>query len=416
MQRHWLTTTLLVIALGLTLGLVAVAQNVTLKMAMWGSPDEEAVYNQIIQAFEQANPNIKVDLSVQPWGAYWTKLETQIVGGIAPDVFAVNGGWLQVFASKGVLKGITSYVANNPSITSELFPQAVNTFKYQGKLFGLPRDFNTYVVFYNKTMFDKSGVPYPKDGWTWQDYLKTAQALTKDLNGDGRIDQWGCIVDTRPDVWMAFVWQNGGNILDSTKTKSVINSPATIGAFQYLADLVLKYHVSPTYAEQEAFGWNPFGTGKIGMYITGRWMVPTYKQAKFDWDVQVLPRGKKMVAMANSVGFGVYKNSKHPDAAFKLLSFISTNGQKYLLKLGSSVPCSKSAAYSSDFLDFTPPANEVAFLNEIPYSRIMPFVPQWNELWDIWTKYPELIMTGKLSPTEGVQKMDADMQKVLSSK
>ncbi len=407
----------LLVVMGLAVAISLMA--VTIEMAMWGAPHEEAVYRKIVQAFEAEHPGIKVKVAVQPWGTYWQQLQTRIVAGNAPDVFAVNGGWLQVFASKGVLYDVTDFIYKDPEtkalIEGELFPEAVKTFEYEGRIYGLPRDFNTYVVFYNKTLFDKYGIPYPKVNWDWKDFLEIAKKLTRDVNGDGKIDTWGTVVDTRPDVWMAFVWQNGGEVMDASKKKSLIYSKETVEAFQFLADLILKYHVSPTLSQQQAFGWNPFGSGKIGMYITGMWMVPIYKTADFEWDVQVMPMGKKMVAMANAVGFVVYKGTKHPKEAFEFIKFVATKGQKYLLELKSSVPCAKSAAFSKEFLDpSTPPENKAAFLFEIPYSKILPFHPKWNELWNVWVKYPELIFTGKLSAEEGVKKMHEEMNRILS--
>ncbi len=394
-----------------------VAYTKKIKMSMWGTPQEEAVYKEITKAFEAKYPDIKVKVSVLSWTDYWSGLQTRLASGSAPDVFAVNGGWLQVFASKNVIKNITPYVDKEKSLLSDIFPMAVETFKYKGKIYGLPRDFNTYVVFYNKDLFDKYGVSYPKSNWSWDDYLATAKALTKDINGDGRIDTWGVIVDTRPDVWMPFVWQNGGDVLNSDKTKSVINSKETKGAFQFLKDLILKYKASPTLSQQQAFGWNPFGSGKIGMYITGKWMVPIYKSTKFKWDIQVLPRGKKQFAIANSVGFVIYKNSKYSEETYKYIKFIATEGQKYLLKLGSSVPCSRTAVFSRDFLNSDePPANKRAFIQEIPYSKILPFHPKWNELWEVWTKYPKLMFDGKISVKEGLLRMDKDMNKILQEK
>ncbi len=396
---------------------VSVTYAKTIEMSMWGTPQEEAVYKEITKAFEAKYPDIKVKVSVLSWTDYWSKLQTRLASGSAPDVFAVNGGWLQVFASKNVVKDITSYVEKDNALVSDLFPMAIETFKYKGKIYGLPRDFNTYVVFYNKDLFDKYGVSYPKSNWSWDDYLATAKALTKDVNGDGRLDTWGVVVDTRPDVWMPFVWQNGGDVLNAEKTKSVINSKEAEGAFQFLADLILKYKVSPTLSQQQVFGWNPFGSGKIGMYITGKWMVPIYKDAKFKWDVQVLPKGKKQIAIANSVGFVIYKNTKSSKEAFEYVKFIATEGQKYLLKLGSSVPCSRTAVFSKDFLDPSqPPANKRAFVQEISYSKILPFHPKWNELWEVWTKYPELMFNGKIGIKEGLLKMDKDMNKILSEK
>ena len=78
-----------------------------------------------------------------------------------------------------------------PLDLSVYLPGMVDPGKFEGKQYLLPKDFSPLGVYYNKKIFDKAGVAYPQDGWTWDDLLKTAQALTKDANGDGQTDVWG---------------------------------------------------------------------------------------------------------------------------------------------------------------------------------------------------------------------------------
>ena len=90
--------------------------------------------------------------------------------------------------------------------TMPMSPKMAEAMRYRGKLVGLPTDFSTIVMFYNKDWFDRCGVPYPHDNWTWQEYLEIAHRLTRDTDGDGRIDVWGTSNQPVYNRWPAWVW------------------------------------------------------------------------------------------------------------------------------------------------------------------------------------------------------------------
>jgi multiple sugar transport system substrate-binding protein len=103
------------------------------------------------------------------------------------------------------------------------------------------------VVYYNKNLFDQAGVAYPQAGWSWDDFLKAAQALTKDTNGDGATDQYGVGTELEAIRLAPFVWQNGGEIVDdpAKPTRLALDTPAATEAFQWFVDLQVKHHVAP---------------------------------------------------------------------------------------------------------------------------------------------------------------------------
>ena len=161
----------------------------------WGDPAELDVWKAIVSDFEAANPNIKVDVQVSDWESYWTKLKTLLAANTPPDVFAMDAPLFKDYQSRGVLLNLQPMIDKNPGMLDGLYPNTLTAYQSSDGYFGLPRDFQTIVVFYNKDMFDKAGVPYPKAGWTYDDLRATAKALTKDTNGDGKTDQYGYEID-----------------------------------------------------------------------------------------------------------------------------------------------------------------------------------------------------------------------------
>ena len=155
---------------------------------MWGSPEELEVWKAIVADFEAANPNIAVKVEVSDWDSYWNKLKTLYAGGTPPDVFAMDGPLYPDWQSRGVLLNLQPYIDKSPGLLDGLYPNTLAAYQRADGYYGLPRDFQTIVLYYNKDMFDAAGLPYPDESWTLDKLRETAKALTKDNDGDGRTD------------------------------------------------------------------------------------------------------------------------------------------------------------------------------------------------------------------------------------
>ena len=219
---------------------------VTITYAIWGDPAELKSQQAVVDSFHAANPKITVDVSVSDWDAYWDKVQTGIAGGAAPDVFAMDGPLFPDYQSRGVLLDLKPFIDRDGYDLTQLADQGVADFTTaDGGQYGLPRDLNTVVLYYNKAMFDAAGVAYPDDTWDWAKLVEAGKQLTKDVDGDGTVDQWGFYTETTDmeNFWLSAVWQNGGDVMAPDGQTTVLDTPEAAGGIQFLQDLIWKEKV-----------------------------------------------------------------------------------------------------------------------------------------------------------------------------
>jgi len=121
----------------------------TITFSMWGAPEELTVWKQIVADFEEVNPGIKVNVEVSDWDSYWDKLKTQLAAGTAPDVFAMDAPLFLDYQSRDVLLNLQPYLDKNPDMLKDVYPQTLAAYKTADGYYGLPRDFQTIVLFCN---------------------------------------------------------------------------------------------------------------------------------------------------------------------------------------------------------------------------------------------------------------------------
>ena len=169
----------------------------TIEYSIWGDPPRSTSQTKLVESFEAANPTIDVKVTVADWDAYWEKLLTGLAGGAAPDVFAMDGPLFPDYQARDVLLDLQPFIERDGYDLTQLADQGVGVFKTaEGGQFGLPRDLNVVVLYYNKAMFDAAGVPYPDDTWDWAKLIEVGKQLTLDTDGDGTTDQWGLYTET----------------------------------------------------------------------------------------------------------------------------------------------------------------------------------------------------------------------------
>jgi len=293
-------------------------------------------HQEIIAAFEKANPDIIVQLEAVSGNDYYTRLLTQIASGDAPDIMQIGDDAVPMFVSKGAFLPLDDYITGNyPLDLSVYMPGVMDPGKYQGKTYFLPKDFSTLSVYYNKKIFDQYGVDYPQDGWTWEDFLSTAQKLTIDENKDGTPEVWGVQLTanwtTGFEYWVA---ASGGKLIsDDGKTYTgYMDSPETVAAVQFFSDLYNKYKVAPPPADFNQWaGGNPeFENGTAAMRLFGRWPQGGLKaNDKIDLGLVTVPVGAAKANVLFWGGFGIYSGAKNPEAVWRFLSYyVGPEGSK----------------------------------------------------------------------------------------
>ncbi len=383
----------------------AAAGPVEITYMEWGDPAELDVWNAIVADFQAANPNIKVNVEVSDWDSYWTKLKTLLAASTPPDVFAMDAPLYLDYQTRGSLLNLQPYIDKNAGMLDGLYPGTLTAYKTSEGYFGLPRDFQTIVLFYNKDMFDAANQPYPTADWTYDDLRTASKALTKDTNGDGKIDQYGFYSDLwdMELIWSEAIWAYGGDILSADHSQTLIGSPQARQAWQLFHDMMFTDKSWPDPTTAGEYGGDPFLAGAAAMTTIGHWAIPGYAEASFHWDVAPMPKGPAGQATSvNSAGFVVGKDSKHPDEAFAFIKFVlSEAGQKRLAQLGFACPVLKSVAESDAFLKQSTQINHQVFLDSLAFAHMKPVFKGYDEwasavgdgMATIWTGETELNST-----------------------
>ncbi len=351
----------------------------------WGATEELDVWKQIVDDFQVANPTIKVNVEVADWDSYWEKLKTLFSAKTPPDVFAMDAPLYLDWQSRGVLLNLQPYLDKNPGFLDDIYPQTLQAYKLADGYYGLPRDFQTIGIFYNKDMFDAAGLPYPKTDWTMEDLRSTAKKLTLDKNNDGTIEQYGFAFDTwdMELFWSEAIWAYGGDIINADHTKTLIGDEKARAAWQFMYDMMWTDKSAPDPNTSTQYGSDLFQTGVAAMTAMGHWSVPSYAQTStFKWDVAPMPAGPYgHFTSVNSAGFVAAKDSKYPDAAWEFIKYcLGSAGQTRLAELGLAIPVRKSIANSDVYLNQKMVSiNQKVFLDALDYARTKPVFKGYEE-------------------------------------
>ncbi len=331
---------------------------------------EQKVYEELNASVNQAlaSKNIKVVYDPGVNQSYEEKLKTELAAGTAPDIVWIPGASVADYASAGQLLDIKQFADKDSSFKiDEFYPQPIAELTNQGKIYGLPRDISTMVVYYNADLFQAAGLPTPKElaeqgKWNLDTLLESAQKLTdssKQQYGLGFGNWWG-------PAWGYFTNAAGGGMFNRERTACGLSTPESIAGAQYVADLYKNKLVPAGDADGEAL----FNAGKVGMYFNGRWFTPGVRtNAKFNWDVAEMPQGKVKSTWLFWGPYVVNAKTKSPDAAWEVLKQLtSPEAMGKVAQMGTNIPARKNQSAVDAFLQSSPPANNQAFIKGTDYA------------------------------------------------
>jgi multiple sugar transport system substrate-binding protein len=372
-------------ALALTAGgtkEASAAGTATVTWGYWGSPSEVEENKGVAAEFEKTHPNIKIQHMTAPWGDYFTKLQTQFAAKSAPDVMFLT--YISTYAPMGVLKEMDPLFAQYKFDKSKYPAGTLDGFTVNGKLYGLPRDNDTKVVFVNKDLFAEAGVSIPAKAWSTDEFASAAQKLTK-KKADGT-QQYGVMFD--PGNWFLYVFMNEGTMFDNdgAPTKVAFDSSALQG-LQWAGDLINKYNVTPAFDQLNngTVRQQMFLNGQAAMLIDNHAQVPVFLAAKdLKWDVAPLPTfpGKGHHNVAGGAGYTISTYTKAQDAAWAFWQFLNTEGIKIYMKAGTMVPVNIDLLHSPEFSQGKP-YNAQVFIDETVAGHGFPNNPKW---WNVYSK------------------------------
>ena len=254
------------------------------KLMGWGDTTTMAKYKILEEAFERENPDVDLEVEILDMNTYNQKLPILIASRTAPDILECGperASSFPSYASKGAYVDLEPLIQRDGVDLDQWFPAVIQSCRYEGTLYVLPKKLNMPgCVHYNMDLFDAEGLPYPSRDWTWAEVLDLARKLTKDIDGDGRMDQWGL-------AWPFARGYEGPMMKGWSWTKANgrevnIDDPLFYETMQWMADLIHVERVAPTLEQVEGTGatvdYLLFTTGKVAMQSGGRWQTAIYKR------------------------------------------------------------------------------------------------------------------------------------------
>ncbi len=337
----------------------APATKVDLEFVMNDSPGWADAVNKVMKMFMDQHPNITVKFTPIDFGELKTVLTPRFAAKDPPSTLLCDCFWPWV--QQGMIRDLNPLIDRDQVDLTAIADLGAGLLFGKPDRYGLPFDFTGSVIAYNKTLCDKYGVSYPKQGWTTDDLRDAAIKLTRDQNDRSPLDAgfeaknirtfgvqlsnsffWGAIVK----MWGGTFWSDDGRTC-------LLDDPKAVESFVFFNDLACRQHAlygpQPT---QQAGAGDPFVSSLVAMTIEGEWQLALYKDiADFDWDVAAWPKGPRAVSQyGGSDAIGIPKDWKYVDEAWEFIKYWIWNKEAALITGAIMPPALNEAGLADEAL------------------------------------------------------------------
>jgi multiple sugar transport system substrate-binding protein len=393
----------------------------------WSTDDNPARKVQMA-LFDRMYPGL--DVYIDPaLGGDSSKLIVQCATGTGPDVVEVSGVQnMHTLVDAGILLDLTPYAKSMGFDPARTYPAIKDGLEIDGRQYRFPRNVWANAVIYNKAIFRDHGVPFPKPGWTHEDFVRAGKAI---IDNPSKSGETHLAVANYSNVGMYkdMLIGEGGRLFRPDGLRSALADPPSVAAIQKYFDMMYVDKIIPTPADSASMssqgGWgsgglNWFSSGKAAMIIIGRWyiiQVPNYPNLKGNMGAVALPRldGRPSSGACDAGSAGVNVKSPRWRAALKFLQYLSTPAySKVIVDDGDSLPPNPAVATSGKALandDVPDPAFHQPFVDAINHARpldVSPYVDAMEV--DRWTgEYVEKVENRLMTPRAAMQALAAQI-------
>lgn len=388
----------------------------TIELRFWAMGREGEVVQQLMPAFEAENPGIRVTVQQVPWTAAHEKLLTAYVGESTPDVSQLGNTWVPEFVMLGALQPLDRWLAREgPPEASSYFEGILETNILDDSLFGLPWYVDTRVLFYRTDLLAEAGFAELPQTW---DGLREALRGMKAAMGPGR---YPMLMPT--DEWpqpLILGLQAGATLLTPDGRRGAFRDEAFRRGFEYyvglyrdsLAQVVSSAEVSNLYQE--------FARGNIAMYMTGPWNIGEFErrlpaEVEDDWTTAPLPGPDGPgVSMAGGSSLVMFRQTEHPDAAWRLMAFLSRPEQQVrFYELTGDLPAVRSAWEARVLAENR---HTAAFREQLERVVPLPKVPEWENIATTVFQHGDRAVRGRVGIDEALEALDRDVDRLLEKR
>lgn len=378
-----------------------------------------------VKMFNSTHPTIHVVLQNLPFDQLFQQVEVRLgSGSSSPDVIDVDAPVTAAYAVQGFLAPLDQYFSK--ADLAQFVPASLSTSYYLGHLLAPPINGSSQVLYYNKDLLKKAGIPFPPNDvnkrLTWEKLV--AEAQKAQVRSGNNVTAWGFVIDQidRPYQLLPLPESLGGQPIskDGLHATGVINSPAWIKAFTWYSNLFNTWKISPVGATPSQTT-NLFSAGHAAFFWGGPWNVGTFQGAKgLNWGFAPTPyfAGGKVVTPNDSWHIGVNRHSANIAAAAEFVRWLTVGpGNDVFVKGNGQVPSlnREIAKINADPSFATFPNNVLRLTSyEAQHTAIpRPVTPGFNEYQDILTQAFDNIRTGQ-SPKAALDAAAAKVDRAMA--
>jgi multiple sugar transport system substrate-binding protein len=360
------------------------------------APDHLDTLQAMVDSFEAEHDGITIEVTTAAYDEYFTRLQTRVAGGQAPDTFELNYENFVSYAGAGALLDPTD-AAPEAIDPARFYPEALDAFSRDGIQYGLPISFSNVVLYYNQDLFDAAGLDHPDGTWTWEDELAAAEALT---DVDAKV--WGTFQPVSFFEYFKVLVQNGGEFFDASGDVA-FDSPEGIEAAEWLLDKVGS--IQPTEAQMGGQDDGAmFASGQLAMWHTGIWMFGSLADADFAWDIAVEPGNVTNASHFFANGVVASATTEHPEAAALWMQHLAGSDASVEARLAASweLPPVADVSLLAPYLEQSPPANRIAVFESLESVVVPPVIERQQEMQDAVGQALEQALLGQLSVEDAI--------------
>jgi len=381
----------------------------------WYTEDtgETPVVLQLIQQFQQQNPNIKVNAQYVAFGQTQSKFSTAAQSNTAPDVLRSDVGWVTQFASLKYLLPIDSMVSQ--SDLSDYLPAPLNYDKYNGHLYGLPQVTDFLALLYNKALLAKAGITSPPA--TMADFEADALKIEQSKAAKYAFETSGASYFALP-----FLWAFGGGMIDNSNN-ILVNNSGSIAGLNFLLKLQNVDKVMPPKVDF-ANGYNnmtnDFKSGTTAMIFQGPWQVSDILTGsafinKTNLGIAGIPNGPNG-ATGSPVGgqsYVIYAGTQHPNEAYKFISFMSSSANQIAIAKANHTLPTRQSAYQDPAVSSDAVISGYYAIRSTAVNR--PIIPQGGQLFNDFDPNIQAALAGAKTPADALNAVAAKWKALLST-
>ena len=392
-----------------------------IELTFWGMGREGEVVGELIAAWDAGRPDVTVKVQQIPWSAAHEKLLTAHVGRATPDLAQLGNTWVPEFAALRALAPLDGRVAASGVIArDDHFPGIWDTNIIGGALYGVPWYVDTRVIFYRRDLLRAAG--HDSMPTTWSAWREALASIARQ-GGPGKygillpLNEW-----TQPVI---LGLQAGSPLLGDHETRGAFAQPDFARAFDFYLGLYRDGLAPPVSNNEVANLYQEFARGTFAMYISGPWNLGEFRrrlpaELQDAWATAPLPApdagapGGPGLSLAGGASLVVFAGSRHPDAAWELVEYLSAPAQqRRFFELTGNLPAHR--AVWADSL-FAGDARTLAFAQQLERVVATPKIPEWEQIANrVWVA-AEQAVRGSHTPAAALEALDRDVDRMLAKR